>query len=187
MSKPEDLPADLPEEVKAVLSQLKPEPEALVRRRERLLAELDTQIKSTTGALQQMLGKLQAVLQSMQPQAPFSSRIAEEFSQALTAYMADSAAPKPPPPVVGECMTYLRERAEAMGLGQLLVSAGVSSAQTAAAATKADAFNAQSRPAVALNPTGAPGQAAPAPPPRAEEPKQKQDLQTLIKLGNTRG
>jgi hypothetical protein len=184
MSKPEDLPADLPEEVKAVLSQLKPEPEALVRRREKLLAELDSQLKSTTGALQQMLGKLQAVLQSMQPQTPFSPRIAEEFSQALTAYMADAASPKPPPPVVAECMTYLRERAEAMGLGQLLVSAGVSSAQTAAAATKADAFNAQSKPAVALNPTGAPG---PAPAPRAEEPKQKQDLQTLVKLGNTRG
>lgn len=187
MSKPEDLPADLPEEVKAVLSQLKPEPEALVRRRERLLAELDQQLQSTTGMLQQLLGKLQGLLQSMQPQAPFNPRMAEEFSQALAAYMADPATPKPPPPLVGECMTYLRERAEAMGLGQLLVSAGVSSAQTAAAATKADAFNAQSRPAVALDPSGAPGPAAPAPAPRAEEPKQKQDLQTLVKLGNTRG
>jgi hypothetical protein len=186
MSKPEDLPADLPEEVKAVLSQLKPEPEALVRRRERLLAELDNQIKSSTGLLQQLLGKLQGLLQSMQPQAPFNSRIAEEFSQVLAAYVADPATPKPPPPLVGECMTYLRERAEAMGMGQLLASAGVSSAQTAAAATKADAFNSQSRPAVALNPAGSPSP-APAPAPRAEEPKQKQDLQTLIKLGNTRG
>jgi hypothetical protein len=60
-------------------------------------------------------------------------------------------------------------------------------ARPAAAATRSDAFNAQSRPAVALNPTGAPGPAAPAQAPRAEEPKQKQGLQTLIKLGNTRG
>jgi hypothetical protein len=128
MFKPEEIPAQLPEEVRAFLGHLKPEPEALRQKRERLLAELGRQLPSATGSLQRLLNKLRAALLAMEPQAPFQAVLAEDFSQVLQHYAKDPAAPKPPPPLVLECMGYLRERVEAMGLGPLLEAVQTASA-----------------------------------------------------------
>ncbi|KFA94800.1 hypothetical protein [Archangium violaceum] len=120
MFKPEEIPADLPDEVKAFLGHLKPEPEALCQKRKRLLAELGKQLPSARGSLQRLLNKLRAALLAMESQAPFQATLAEDFSQVLAHYAKDPAAPNPPPSIVLECMSYMRERVEAMGMGPLL-------------------------------------------------------------------
>ena len=74
MFKPEEIPADLPDEVKAFLVHLKPEPEALCQKRKRLQAELGKQLPSAKGSLQRLLNKLRAALLAMETQAPFPRR-----------------------------------------------------------------------------------------------------------------
>ncbi|HEX5747757.1 MAG TPA: hypothetical protein VFZ09_16030 [Archangium sp.] len=130
MFKPEEIPADLPDEVKAVLGHLKPEPEALRQRRERLLAELGKQLPSSKGSLQRLLNKLRATLLAMESQASFQATLAGDFHQVLQHYAKDPAAPNPPPALVLECMSYLRERVEAMGLGSLLEAVQAASANS---------------------------------------------------------
>ncbi len=129
MFKPGDIPPELPEEVKALLGTLKPEPQALLDKRKRLLADLEAQAGVATGALQQLLNKLREALQALQPQVPFQAVLSEDFARVLERYAKDPAAPKPPPALVMECMRYMQERVEAMGLGPLLEAVQTASAQ----------------------------------------------------------
>jgi hypothetical protein len=108
--------------VKALLGTLKPEPQALVDKRMRLLAELDTQCASAKGALQQVFNKLRVVLQAIHPQVPFQAGLAQDFARALEHYGKDPTAPKQPPALLTECIGYMQERVEAMGLGELLTA-----------------------------------------------------------------
>jgi hypothetical protein len=132
MFKPEEIPTELPQEVKSLLDMLRPEPPMLVDKRKRLLAELDTQSASAKGALQQVLHKLRAVLQAMQPQVPFQAGLTEEFARALERYGKDPTAPKQLPALLVECIGYLQERVEAMGLGSLLTAVQAASEQARA-------------------------------------------------------
>lgn len=129
MFKPENIPQELPEEVKSVMASLKPEPPALLEKRKRLLAELTSQVASSTGALQQLLSAVQEVLLAMQPEVPFKASLAEDFDRALRRYAQELPKVAPPPPLLAECMNYLRERVEAMGLGNMLEKARAASAQ----------------------------------------------------------
>jgi hypothetical protein len=122
MFKPEDIPAELPDEVKGFLGRLQPEPQELLKKRAQLLAQLGMQLKSATGTQKRLLVKLQAALLSLQPHVPFQASLAGDFQQVLGDYMKDPATPKPPPPLVIECMRYMQERVEAMGLGNLLAA-----------------------------------------------------------------
>jgi hypothetical protein len=119
MFKPGDIPAELPEEVKALLGKLKPEPQALQDKRKRLLAELEAQSASASGELRPVLNKLREVLQALQPQVPFQPRLSEDFTRVLESYAKGPSTPKPPA-LVMECMRYLQERVEAMGMGPAL-------------------------------------------------------------------
>jgi hypothetical protein len=120
MFKPEDIPPELPEEVKALLIALKPEPPALIEQRQRLLAELTAQIASTTGALQHLLIALREVFLAMQPEVPFKASLSEDFSRALQRYVQEPAALSSPHPLLTECIHYLNERVESTGLGAML-------------------------------------------------------------------
>jgi hypothetical protein len=120
MYRPEDIPAEFSEEAKTMLKALKPEPPELVERRQQLLAELTSQVASTTGALQQVLSALREILLGMQPEVPFKDGLAEEFSRALQLFGQNPAALDPPPALITECMNYMRERVHRMGVGFLL-------------------------------------------------------------------
>jgi hypothetical protein len=122
MFRPEDIPADVPDEVKIVLAHLEPEPEVLAEERQRLLAELDARILSSQGTLQQLLEKMRAVLLSRQPGTAFQPRFAAAFAEALDHYGKDPAAPKPLPNVLHECLAYLREHLQATGMAPLLAA-----------------------------------------------------------------
>jgi hypothetical protein len=122
MFKPEDIPLELPEDVKSLLGALKPEPPELVERRKQLLAELTSQAASTTGPLQQLLIALREVFLGMQPEVPFKAGLSEEFSRALQRFGQNPAALNPPPALLTECMIYFRERVDRMGVGFLLES-----------------------------------------------------------------
>lgn len=123
MFKPEDIPQELPEEVKTLLNSLKPEPPELLERRQRLLAELHSQIPTSTGALEQVLIALREVLLAMQPEVPFKAELSEEFARALKRFGQNPASLDPPPALLAECMSYLRERMESMGAGYMLEKA----------------------------------------------------------------
>lgn len=120
MFKPEDIPTELPEEVKTLLTALKPEPAALIERRKRLLAELTTQVASSTGPLQQLWSAVREVFLAMQPEVPFKASLSEDFNRALQRYAQEPNSLNPPPPLLSECMAYLHERVESMGLGFML-------------------------------------------------------------------
>lgn len=120
MFKPEDIPTELPQEVKTLLTALKPEPAALIERRKRLLAELTTQVASTSGQLQQLFSAVREVFLGMQPEVPFKASLSEDFSRALQRYAQEPNSLNPPPPLLSECMAYLHERVESMGLGFML-------------------------------------------------------------------
>lgn len=120
MYKPEDIPPNLPEEAKTLLKALKPEPPELVEWRKRLLGELTSQAGSTTGPLQQVLIALREVFLGMEPDMPFKEGLAEEFSRALQVFGQNPAALDPPPALITECMNYMRQRVERMGVGYLL-------------------------------------------------------------------
>ncbi|HYH98533.1 hypothetical protein [Hyalangium sp.] len=122
MFKPEDIPPELPEEVRALLIALKPEPPALIERRQRLLVDLTTQVASTTGALQHLLSALREVFLAMQPEVPFKASLSEDFSRALQRYAQEPAALSSPHPLLTECINYLHERVESTGLGAMLES-----------------------------------------------------------------
>lgn len=183
MFKPESIPADVAEEVKALLGSLMPEPEALVKKRQRLVAELDKQVKATSGTLAQLMQQVRAVLLSLQPQAPLELKLAEDFAKALERYVKDTAAPKPPPALLNECMAYMRERVEAMGLGTMLVAVESSAAQVPAAVPRgvvADGFSARPQQAGVCNAGQAPGVAG------AADTLEQQAVHTRVMLGNTR-
>jgi hypothetical protein len=120
MYKPEDIPPDLPEDARSMLRALKPEPPELAEWRKRLLAELTSQTASAKGPLQQVLIALREIFLGMQPEVPFKAGLAEEFSRALQRFRQTPAAIDPPPPLITECMLYMRERVGRMGLGHLL-------------------------------------------------------------------
>lgn len=120
MFKPEDIPADLPEDARSLLRALEPEPPELVEWRKRLLAELTSQAASTTGPLQQVLIALRELFLGMQPEVPFKAGLEEEYSRALQRFRQNPAALDPPPALITECMSYMRERLERMGLGFML-------------------------------------------------------------------
>lgn len=120
MSNPKDLPPDVPDEVKLVLSRLKPEPAPLAEEREQLLAGLEAAMASAQGPLQQLLERMREVLLSTRPDAPFQPRFAREFNTALERYQKDPTAPKPPPEILLDCLIFLRELVQARGLGPLL-------------------------------------------------------------------
>ena len=120
MSNPKDLPPDVPDEVKLVLSRLKPEPVPIAEEREQLLAGLEAARASAQGSLQQLLEQVREVLLSTKPDAPFQPRFAREFSAALARYETDPDAPKPPPEILFDCLSFLRELVQARGLGPLL-------------------------------------------------------------------
>jgi len=120
MYKPEDIPPQLPEEAKALLRALKPEPPELVAWRKRLLAELTAKASSSTGPLQQMVITLREIFLAMEPEVPFKPGLAEEYSRALQSFGQNPAALDPPPALISECMSYMRERVVRMGWGSLL-------------------------------------------------------------------
>lgn len=132
MFKPEDIPANLPQEVKTLLTALKPEPAELIERRQRLLAELTSQAAAATGPLHQLLSSVREVFLAMQPEMPFKPSLSEDFSRALQRYAQEPNALNPPPPLLTECMGYLHERVQSMGLGYMLEKVQVSSPQPAA-------------------------------------------------------
>lgn len=136
MFKPEDIPADLPQEVKTLLTALKPEPPELVERRQRLLAELTSQSASATGALQQLFSTVREVFLAMQPDMPFKASLSEDFSRALKRYAQEPSNLNPPPPLLSECMSYLHDRLESMGLGYMLEKVQAASAQPSAPGTR---------------------------------------------------
>ncbi len=155
MNKPEEIPEDVPDEVKLVLAHLEPEPEHLAQERERLLAALEERVASSQGTLRQLLEKMQVVLLARRPGAVFHPRYAREFSEALESYKSDPSGPRSPPDILRECFFYLREHVVATGLRPLLAAVDEVSTEGADAADKAQ--------------------------------KQQQELETRIKLGNTRG
>ncbi len=122
MIKPDTLPANLPADVKALLSSLKPEPAALLETRKRLLTELGTQSATAQGALRDLLHATRAALQALQAQVALQAQASQRFARALERYVKESGAAAPPPLIL-ECMRYLRERVEAMGLGALMAQA----------------------------------------------------------------
>ncbi|WP_224241131.1 hypothetical protein [Hyalangium gracile] len=128
MFKPEDIPPELPQEVKTLLSTLKPEPPALLERRQRLLATIEAQLPSTKGAFRQVLEAVRAMFLAMQPQVPFQARLAENFARALKLY-AKELGTGSPPPLLTDCMSYLQERVESMGLGSMLETVRAASTQ----------------------------------------------------------
>lgn len=115
----EDTP-DLPDEVKRVLANLKPEPDAADAVREQLLAELDAAMGQASGPLRLVLEGMQRVLQSTRPGAPFQPHFAREFSAAFDRYRKDPAGAQPPPGVLLDCFIFLRELVQVRGLGGLL-------------------------------------------------------------------
>lgn len=123
MFKPEEIPPELPEDAKTMLRALKPEPVELIERRKRLIAELTAQVASTTGPLQQLFVSLREVFLGMQPEVPFKAGLSEEFSRALQRFGQNPTALNPPPALLTECMIYLRERVERMGVGFMLEKA----------------------------------------------------------------
>jgi len=136
MFKPEDIPPELPEEVRTLLTALKPEPPALIERRKQLLAELSSQAASATGALQQLLNAVREVFLAMQPDMPFKASLADDFSRALQRYAQEPNTLNPPPPLLSECMSYLRDRVESMGLGYMLEKTRAASTQAPAPAKR---------------------------------------------------
>ncbi len=120
MSDEQQPSAEVPIEVKLVLSALEPEPAHLAEEREQLLAGLEAAITSAQGSLQQLLEQLREVLVSTKPEAPFQPRFAREFNTALERYQKDGTVPKPPPEILLDCLIFLRELVQARGLGPLL-------------------------------------------------------------------
>jgi hypothetical protein len=137
MFKPEEIPANLPQEVKTLLTALKPEPPELIEQRQRLLAELTSQAASATGPLQQLLSSVREVFLAMQPEMPFKASLSEDFSRALQRYAQEPNALNPPPPLLTECMSYLHDRVQSMGLGYMLEKVQASSTQPAASGKRA--------------------------------------------------
>lgn len=117
---PEDIPEEVPDEVKLVLAHLKPEPEFLAGVRTRLLDQLDTLAASSQGTLQQLLERMRVALQATRPGAAFQPLLAREFTAALEAYQKDTSASKPPPSLLVDCLVFLREHMKATGMGPLL-------------------------------------------------------------------
>ncbi|SEU26506.1 hypothetical protein [Stigmatella erecta] len=117
---PDDLPAGLPGEVKQLLGRIKPEPLALRNQRKALLLQLESQRLAATGALREVLSTLHAVLQAMASHLGAQVESQQGFDRALKRYAKESIPARPLPPVVLECMGYLRDRVEAMGLGEVL-------------------------------------------------------------------
>jgi hypothetical protein len=120
MFQPDDLLAHLPGEVKQLLGHIQPEPLALRNQRKALLLQLESQRLTATGALREVLYALHAVLQAMASHMGAQVESQQHFDRALKRYVKESIPARPLPPVVLECMGYLRDRVEAMGLGEVL-------------------------------------------------------------------
>lgn len=169
--KPEDIPEGVPEEIRSYLLKYKPEPPELVQKRERLIEELDKQIKTSSGTLQQLLRKLHLVLKNLNPQVPYDPSLTADFEGLLTRYAKDPSAPKPPPEIANEVMAYMAEHLAAVGLADEAPSAPAAAKAPAAPAGKAplkkDGFEGSAQQKVALNAE----QVAPAPAAKPEPGK----------------
>ena len=115
-----DIPAGLPDEVKQLLGRIKPEPLALRSQRQALLLQLESQRLTATGATREVLSALHAVLRALSSHARAQLEAQQDFTRALERYTKASATPQPLPAVSLACMGYLRDRVEAMGLGNVL-------------------------------------------------------------------
>jgi hypothetical protein len=120
MFQSKDIPAGLPDEVKQLLGRIKSEPLALRNQRQSLLLQLETQRLTATGTPREVLSALRAVLLAISSHTSAQLEAQQDFTRALERYAKESATPKPLPSVVLECMGYLRDRVEAMGLGDVL-------------------------------------------------------------------
>lgn len=122
MFKAETLPANLPADVKTLLSSLKPEPAALLDTRQRLLAELGTQSATAQGPQRELFYAMRATLQALQAQVAVQSEASRRFARAIEHYAKETGSAAPPTLIL-ECVRYLRARVEAMGLGTLMAQA----------------------------------------------------------------
>ncbi|MBZ4397035.1 hypothetical protein OWM54_05795 [Myxococcus sp. MISCRS1] len=99
---------------KAKMGALPPEPAALVEKREKLLAELETQSKTAQGTFLQVVRTMKMLVSSTTPGAPFDERLYGDVSSALERFMADPILPVPP--ALGMVVTYLSERLNTYGM-----------------------------------------------------------------------
>lgn len=153
--KPEEIPEGVPEEIRSYLLKYKPEPPELVQKRERLMEELDKQIKASTGVVQQLLRKLHLVLKNLHPQVPYDPALTADFESLLTRYVKDPSAPKPPPGIANEVMAYMAEHLAAVGLADEVQAAPAATKAAPAPAAqgplKKDGFEASAQQKVTLN------------------------------------
>lgn len=99
---------------KAKMGALPPEPSELVEKRDKLLAELESQSKTAQGTFLQVVRTMKMLVASTTPGTPFDERLYGDVSGALQRFMADPILPVPP--TLGMVVSYLSERLSTYGM-----------------------------------------------------------------------
>lgn len=104
-------------------SALPTEPPELVAERERLLAELEKQAKTATGAAQAVLRKLHEVVTHTKPGVPTDFQLYTDAKLAFERFMKEPVFP--PPAVIMQTVEFMQKRAIALGwTGQMQLPKG---------------------------------------------------------------
>ncbi|NTX36447.1 MULTISPECIES: hypothetical protein [unclassified Myxococcus] len=99
---------------KAKMGPLPPEPAELVEKRDKLLAELESQSKVAQGTFLQVVRTMKMLVASTTPGTPFDEKLYGDVSGALQRFMADPILPVPP--TLGLVVSYLSERLSTYGM-----------------------------------------------------------------------
>lgn len=89
------------------------EPPELIAKRTKIVADLEKQAQSASGAVQAAMRKMIQVFKAMDPNAPLDEQLYADFKGAFARLATDPGA-LPPPPIFTECVEYLQARISAL-------------------------------------------------------------------------
>jgi hypothetical protein len=89
------------------------EPPEFAPERERLLAELEKQVKAATGSAQAMLRKFQEVLAHQRPGTPVDFKLYADAKVAIERFLKEPVVPLPS--ILGQVIEFMQRRSIAMG------------------------------------------------------------------------
>jgi len=93
---------------------LPPEPPEVIAKRDKLLAELESQSKTAKGTFKEVVFTMKTLVSSTQPGTPFDEQLYGDVSGALNRFMKDPILPVPP--VLGMVVEYLQTRLNTYGV-----------------------------------------------------------------------